>query len=116
MIQITPYKVLLIGLGQIGMIYDIEDVSQDLVLTHARAVSSHNSFELSAAVEVNASRASQFKNKFEAPVFQSLETALIEVNPDVVIIATNSDTHRSVLSHVLMFANPKVILCEKPLA
>jgi len=116
MTQIKPHKVLLIGLGQIGMFYDLEDVSQDLVLTHARAVSFHSSFTLSAAVEVDVTRAKKFEQKYKAPVYHSLETSLIEVMPDIVIIATNSDTHSNVLECVINYSTPKIVLCEKPLA
>ena len=39
-------SVLLIGLGQIGVGYDIDNIDSDLILTHANASRKHKNFNL----------------------------------------------------------------------
>lgn len=109
-------KCLLIGLGQIGMGYDLGNESTNVVLTHARAFSLHSSFELSGAVDPEFGRRELFEKFFGCPSFPTIASALQALSPSVVVIATPTEQHHLTLREVLANSTPKIILCEKPLA
>jgi predicted dehydrogenase len=108
-------RVLLIGLGQIGMGYDMH-LPKDEVYTHARAFTLHEAFDLVAAVDPSKLLRKQFSAQYGKPAFASIEDAATHFQPTVVVIATPTSTHFSLLQNALALLNPKVILCEKPLA
>ena len=108
-------KCLLLGLGQIGMGYDLKLDPSTTVYTHARAISLHPAFELLGAVDPCPSRRSLFEKYFEQPVFADIEGAWKASAASVVVIASPTETHSDILNKVLSF-KPKAILCEKPLS
>ena len=111
-----PKKCLLIGLGQIGMGYDLTLDPGTFVYSHAKAFSSHQAFELSGAVDLSESQKFLFERHFKKPGFLSLSEAFQKIKPEVVVIATPTKTHLAVLEKVLGQCQPEAILCEKPLA
>tara|TARA_Y100000768_G_C23938925_1_gene664057 strand:- start:240 stop:1217 length:978 start_codon:yes stop_codon:yes gene_type:complete len=109
-------KVLLIGLGQIGAGYDINNLNSDHVLTHANAVTKHKNFQLIAGVDESHEKRIKFSNAYNIDSFKNIDNEIIKINPSIVIIATPTETHLNVIKQVLEKLNPKLILCEKPLA
>ena len=112
------YSVLIIGLGQIGMDYDYDQdtKSQDIVLTHAQAVSTHLNFELLGGVDTRIEQREKFSQKFKRPTYESVSDALSVCDYDVVVISVSTDWHLELCKTVLSQAKPKLILLEKPLA
>jgi predicted dehydrogenase len=108
-------KCLLIGLGQIGMGFDLQ-ADQSKVYSHARAFSTHPFFELSGAVDPSEEKRNIFKKIYERPVFSSLLNALQKTNPDIVVVAVPTEMHYQVINDVLDQSNASIILCEKPLS
>lgn len=109
-------KVLLIGLGQIGMMYDIKNLSPLKIFSHARATSFHPRFELIGAVDPSSERISQFQNIYNKPAFSEIAKALEGGVPELAIVATPTETHASIVRQLLEQSRPKIILCEKPLS
>lgn len=109
-------KCLLIGLGQIGMGYDLGHDSEKAVYTHARAFSLHSSFDLVGAVDPVPAKREHFEENFVCPAYPTIASALQSQSPSVVVIATPTAQHNSTLKEVLSKSSPKIILCEKPLA
>lgn len=109
-------RALVVGLGQVGMGYDMDQASDRYVLTHCRALQQHPKFELVGAVEEDASRRELFQRVYDLPAYACLQEALMSRPPDVVVVATPTPTHAAVLFAVLQNASPKAILCEKPLS
>ena len=109
------YRCLLIGLGQIGMGYDFKLDPTEFILSHAQAFYNHIDFELVGAVDRDSSRLQSFRSKFDRPAYAEISEALQYQSPDIVIIATPSDSHGSVLDEVFKHIIPKVIVCEKPI-
>jgi predicted dehydrogenase len=109
-------KCLIIGLGQIGMGYDLELDPYNNVLSHAQAVSLHEKFEISGGVDLSSQRRKIFEDKFQCTAFFNIQDALKVIEPSIIIIATDTNTHHSVLMEVLAYSRPKIILCEKPLS
>ncbi len=107
----------LVGLGQMGWRYDVE---QDAVLTHAKAISQHAQLQLIAAVDPNAHARAEFSRAYPAvPTFGSLADVAADVGAaaavDWIILALPTQLHFAAFNEALSL-NPKVIICEKPLA
>jgi len=106
----------IIGLGQIGMGYDFDVTNESAIYTHARAISLHPAFRLAGAVDVSSAQRTRFEQRYGVPAFDQVETALHDLQPDVVVIATSSESHGSILAKALNTCHPKLVLCEKPLS
>jgi len=110
------FSVLLLGLGQIGMSYDFESDPDTLVLTHARAFHEHPEFALAGGVDIDSGKRERFSARYCAPSFSDIDSALKALQPDIVVIATPTASHREIVENVLSRHRPSAILCEKPLA
>ena len=111
------YKVLLVGLGQIGMGYDFDAAfSSDIVATHARAFALHPNFILVGGVDSNAHLCAKFSGKYGPEANPNLVEMLVKTQPDIVVIATPTRFHGDAVQKALLHASPRLILCEKPLA
>jgi predicted dehydrogenase len=108
--------VLLVGLGAIGMGYDLGRDPQRFVQTHARAFARHRAFHLCAGVDPDAARRQEFTQAYAAPAYDSIDAALASRQADVVVISTPTASHAPVLDAVLARCRPRAVLCEKPLA
>jgi predicted dehydrogenase len=106
-----------VGLGQIGMGYDLAVDSTDRVYSHARAFRSHDAFRLLSGVDSDGARRKTFEDSYGAPAYSDVESALTKPPvPDVVVIGVPTIAHGSVLRRVLEAASPRAVLCEKPLS
>lgn len=110
------HSVALIGLGRIGMLYDLNLNESDYVFSHARAFSMHPGFDLIGAVDPALALREQFSEKYKVPAFPTVSELLSHESPDVVVVASPTPTHLAVIKEVLQLCKPKLILCEKPLA
>jgi predicted dehydrogenase len=108
--------VLLVGLGAIGLGYDLDLPQDRYVQTHARAFSGHPDFRLLAGVDPDPRRRRLFTRHYGVPAFAGLDEALELGAPAVVVIATPTPAHSATLAGVLERSRPRVVLCEKPLA
>ena len=109
-------NVLLVGLGQIGMGYDLRLDPEKYIYSHARAFSQHSAFSLVGGIDPNINRRKVFEETYGYPTFSTIEAALVTVQPDLVVIAAPTESHCKLVLELLSLAHPRVILCEKPLA
>jgi predicted dehydrogenase len=109
-------SVLVAGLGQIGMGYDLELDAAKYVYSHARAFSQHPEFELVAGVDPRAEQRRTFEAIYARRAYESMHIALREHQPDLVVIATPTATHAATLRDLLQGSRPRTVLCEKPLS
>lgn len=110
------HKALIVGLGSIGMLYDLESSDQAHVLSHAKAFSQHENFVLAAGVDPDPIARKKFSDKYGAWSGHDLAEALRISCPDVVVLASPTNTHAEILKSILAHAKPKVVLCEKPIS
>ena len=110
-----PFKVLVVGLGQIGMGYDLL-LEAELIYSHARAFARHPAFELVGGVDPDAERRAVFEQTYACPAYADIGAALVARAVDVVTIAVPTSYHQAALMEILEHARPQAILCEKPLA
>ena len=109
-------KCLIIGLGQIGMAYDLNIDTSKAIYSHARAFSLHPAFKLCGGVDFSATQRATFESHYGAPSYPDIESAMTSEMPSVVVIALPTTLHVAAINTVLLHSTPKVILCEKPLA
>ena len=109
-------KSIVIGLGQIGMLYDYYQKSKDYILTHCNALYSNPEFELLAGVDRQKSLRSKFKKKFEKPAFKDIKSVKLLDKIDLVVVAVPTNRHLDIMNDLLAVTKPKIIVLEKPIA
>ena len=105
-----------IGLGKIGMGYDMHLPNSDYVMSHVRALRYHRNFRLLAAVDPDPKLRQDFTALTGQPAYVRIEDLLAQHRPEVVIVSSPTSSHKTVLDTVLDCYHPRAILCEKPLA
>jgi predicted dehydrogenase len=110
------HSVALIGLGAIGLGYDLPPAPTNRITTHARAFKSHAAFGPLIAVDRALERRRIFEAIYGGSTYATVTDALGRSRPNVVVIATPTASHREVLTEVLDNSSPQLVLCEKPLA
>jgi predicted dehydrogenase len=110
------YRALIVGLGNIGMGYDLGAEPGLRVATLARAFYEHPAFELVGGVDTDSARQELFQKHYARPPFSGIDVAMRETSPDVVAIAVPTEAHYPVFSEVVRLGTPTAILCEKPLS
>ncbi len=110
------HSALVVGLGQIGMGYDVGLAPETFVYSHARALSLHPGFNLIGAVDPCPDKRAKFQAKHRAFAYETVEEAIEALTVDLVIVATPTQTHYDLLRKLLDFKGLKLILCEKPLS
>lgn len=108
--------VLIIGLGNIAVGYDVMDTLQSRVLTHARAFSQHPAFKLSGGVDPDPDLRIRFETAYSLNAFATVDDAMKLLSPDIIVIATPTALHLNTLTQVFLHGHPKIVLCEKPLS
>jgi predicted dehydrogenase len=109
-------SVLIVGLGQIGMGYDLAQDPVRQAVTHARGFSRHSGFRLIGGVDSAGERRELFAKHYGAPAFSDVIAAVKSLAPDLVVVATPTQQHCTTVRDVLAAGRPKAILCEKPLS
>lgn len=109
-------SVLLIGLGNVAVGYDASDFSSTKVLSHARAFSQHPAFHLVGGVDPDANCRRRFEVDYRVTTYVSIEEAMRDLSPDIVVVSTPSALHLQTVMRVFEAGKPIAMLCEKPLA
>jgi predicted dehydrogenase len=110
------FGVVIVGLGQIGIGYDLHLDPNGHVYSHARAFKLHSNFQLMAGVDPEAKRRKDFEQAYQCPAYADIDAALRNHQPDLVVIAVPTPFHGKTLQQVLAQSCPKAVLCEKPLS
>ena len=108
------YNCLIVGLGKIGLTYDL-DYNAKNFLTHAKSINYHQDFRLLGAVDCNSKKRKLFEKHYNCIAYSSIEK-VAKYNYELIIIAVPTDSHLEVIDNILKKFKPKVILCEKPLS
>jgi len=110
------YKALIIGAGKQGAFCDIKGSGcEHKVISHAKAFKMHGGFDLVGFYDTNEQAMLNAAIEWETDWFSSLEEAFDAYDIDVVSICTPDETHYDILDEVYKY-NPKLVLCEKPIA
>lgn len=110
------YRGLLVGLGNIGMGYDLHLSPRDGVLSHASALKNSERFEFLGAVDSDGSKRETFEALYHLPAYATIGEALKEFDIDVAIVATPTQLHLKSIEELTKSGLVKSILCEKPIS
>lgn len=113
---LSSFSAVVVGLGQIGMDYDLHLPEASHVLSHVRALRCHGDFRLLAAADPDYDQQQRFTEETGLWAYESVADLLGQHQPDVVVLACPTAFHPEVLAAVLENSAPRAILCEKPLA
>ena len=116
MLNNSKYSVLIIGLGNIGMRFDYENNSKNIILTHAKAFKLNNNFNLIGGVDIKDKNINDFQKKYACRCFSQIKEAMHALCPDIVIVSSPTNKHLENIKEVLKYKIPKIIICEKPLS
>jgi predicted dehydrogenase len=114
--MVEQTSVLVVGLGQIGMEFDLQLDPATYVYSHARAFAQHPAFNLVAGVDPQAQRRATFTATYSRPAYASLGDALAQHRPSLVVLAMPTELHARMVLKALSVPEVGTILCEKPLA
>ena len=91
-------KVLIIGLGNIGLLYDFN--KKNMQLTHSTAFFNNKSFKLIGGVDKSKNKINLFKKKFNTEGFTEIGHALEKLSPDIIVISTETDKHLKIINEI----------------
>jgi predicted dehydrogenase len=110
----TMFKAGVIGLGQIGLMYDF-DKNRKGTNSHSLAYRLHPDIKLVAGQDVRKEQENYLKQIApEALFYDDLSEMLIQEQFDIISICTPPDQHLTTIKQILSQASPSVIFCEKP--
>ena len=109
------FSCVLIGLGDIGLNYDLQQDQEKYVQTHANAFFSNSGFDLQGGVDLDNNACNVFSKKYNIKSYTLVEDALNEVKPDLIILAVPTSSQLDVIKQITRCFVPKAILCEKPM-
>lgn len=112
----NKHKCLVVGLGNIGMEYDLDLDFDEFVLTHCAAINGHEDFILSGGVDLRKTNRDIFEGAFNSPVFDNINSAIKEVRPTIGVICSPTKDHYATLVSLLESSDIRAIICEKPLS
>ena len=104
----------IVGCGNIAGFYDNPSTKQ--IVTHAHAFLENKNTKLIACCDINSVNLEKFTDIWGKNIrtYYDLDTMLRDVEIDIIVIATNTDTHYEILYKVLLDTKIKHIICEKP--
>jgi len=108
------HSVAVVGLGKVGLLYDLHDQSGETVLTHCRAFSESAEFSLVAGVDPEPAARRALGDAYSVPAYDSVKRMLEEIRPDIVVVSCPPRHQIPTIRQILTEYNPKLILCEKP--
>lgn len=112
----SPYRVVIVGCGNIGGGFDTDRPPDSWPLSHAGAFTRHEGFQILACVDPDEGRRTAFASRWgiglHASDIASLSPILRPV--DVVSICSPTTLHHDHIMQAIEL-QPKVIFCEKPL-
>ncbi len=106
------FNCLIIGLGQIGMMYDYYKKT-DVYLSHATSVLNLKRTKLYGAVDISKERRKLFTKKYRIKTFKNIKD-IKKKNFDFIILSTPTKTHYNLIRNITTNFRIKVLLCEKP--
>lgn len=110
------FDAVVVGLGNVGLRYDLEDMGSERVASHANAYSLHPGFRLVAGIDPDETGRVLLEQRYAVPAFPSIASMLAAgIRPEVWSIAVPTFQHFTLFEEIIAH-QPAGILCEKPLA
>lgn len=109
-------NVALIGLGNIALLFDTNKANKTIALSHVKAIFLHKDFNLKYAIDINLNNEEILKDFFpNCQLFTSHDEIIDKNDIDILVIATPTNKHFSVLNDFKNNKNIRMFFVEKPL-
>lgn len=109
-------NVAVIGIGNIGLLYDQDFDDKSKVLSHIKAINLHQHFTLKYIVDIDITHLKTVKSIFPKVVFYNNYKKLLDKEDiDILVIATPTHTHFTILNAFQLNKRIKLFFIEKPL-
>ena len=109
------YDVTIIGLGNIGLLYDLEEESNsEVFLSHTRSVFSHKNFEIKYLIDIDPKKLSLAKKKYGDQIEYKTELGEDYLGTDIVVLASIPSVNSYYLNRLKSIDLVKIFLIEKP--
>lgn len=105
------YSAVIIGLGQIGFGFDL-NLDKKFILTHSRALSTHDSFTLLYGIDETLEKRKRFEATLGIKTYSTLKELPYE-KVDIAVVAVPTKSHLEVVAS-LESIKPRLIVIEKP--
>ena len=103
-------KSILIGLGNIGLNYDL---NTQYIMTHAKSLLKNKNVKFICGIDKSINQRKIFNKRYKIPSFAKLNNkALLDSN--FIVLSTPNHTHLKYIQKILLYKNIKTILLEKP--
>jgi len=109
------FSCVLIGLGDIGLNYDLHQDQAKYIQTHARTFDLNSGFDLKAGVDIDNEACNIFSKRYGIESYNEIEDALLHIKPDLIILAVPTSFQLEAIRRIAKCFIPKTILCEKPM-
>ncbi len=110
------YKVLLIGAGNAGLLYEFDPKRKKPASHYGGILSFPEKLQLSAVCDIDKGKEKFLKEKnINVPFYFDYKKAIEEIKPDIITIASWTKTHKDIFIHALE-NGVKGIVLEKPIA
>jgi predicted dehydrogenase len=107
-------KVAIIGLGRIASLLE-NDTLREKPCTHAGALSANPDCVLTAGMDNDEKRRDLFAKCWNVAVYRDAKLMLREQGPQILVVATDPDSHAE-YCHIAAYSGAPLVICEKPLA
>lgn len=107
-------KAAIIGLGRIASLLE-DDALREKPCTHAGALSANPDCVLTAGMDTDRKRRDLFAKRWNAAVYSDARLMLKEQRPQILVVATDPDSHAE-YCRAAAGAGVPLVICEKPLA
>ena len=96
------------------MMYDIKNLKNKNFYTHSKSIKFSKFFDLMAGVDSSKKKIKLFREKYQLPAFTDPVLGLKNTSAEMVVIATNEDSHLKIVKKISKFKSIKYVVLEKP--
>ena len=104
----------IIGLGKIGLDYDLNKKNQ--IKTHSKSLFTNKNFSIVGGVDKNFTRRAIFQKEYNLNSYSSINKMFKFNKPEFIVISTPTETHKKVFDEITKYNSVKLILFEKPIS
>lgn len=109
-------SVVLVGLGKIGLTYDLKDaiILESQTMTHCKALAESEYFKLTGVVDISSNARMLASKIFGVVTFKNLHECISRIHPEVLVIATPTFNHLEIIQSIPTDKMPEILVLEKP--
>ena len=109
-------KALIIGLGNIGLMYDINYREKNYCRTHSKSLFQIEFFKDVSVVDLSSYKLKIAKKEYGFNTYRKLSEGLKKTRPSFVVISSDTKNHLKNFNEIIKYYIPKIILIEKPIS